>query len=667
MIFKATGNEFLLEHRGKVILRHSKNSPLIYVGEGQDKLSVHCGHYSVDRYIVKRLPLYVTEIVQQKDTYRINFDDIIAANLTIKGDVVDIDFACNDDNYNRFWIRSSCSSDEKFFGMGEQFSYLNLKGRNYPVFTSEPGIGRDKTSYITWRVDSKLNAGGDYYTTNYPQPTYVSSNLYYLHLNSTAFSDFNFKNDAFSEIEVWEIPKSIRVEGATDYIDIFERLTAYLGRQPQLPDWIYNGLILGLQGGIDRTLKLLQKSLDNGIKVSGVWCQDWCGKRETSFGKRLQWNWQYHEKMYPDLPKKIEELHAAGIKFLGYINPYLVQDGELYRVAAEKNYFVKRDDGSDYLINFGEFICGTIDFTNPDAYNWFRDEVIIKHSIDIGIDGWMADFAEYLPVDDVKLFNGSAALIEHNKWPVYWAKCNYDAVEKAGKLTDVVYFMRAGGAKSGRYCTLLWAGDQSVDFSLHDGLASTIPAALSAGMSGMGLSHSDIGGYTSILDNLRDKELFERWAEMAAFTPVMRTHEGNRPDTNFQYYDDEATMKHLAKFVDVYTMLSPYLKDLVLENSTKGVPVQRPLFVHYPDDERAYDLQYQYLFGSDILVAPVHESAVESWPVYLPQDSWVHLFTAKEYGQGSHDIAVPIGCPAVFYKKSSPYASLFKAVTEKYS
>ena len=86
--------------------------------------------------------------------------------------------------------------------------------------------------------------------------------------------------------------------------------------------------------------------------------------------------------------------------------------------------------------------------------------------------------------------------------------------------------MRAGGAGSQKYCRLLWAGEQSVDFSIHDGLATVICAALSAGMSGCGLSHSDIGGYTSLFGNTRTKELFLRWAEMAAFTDVYKRQPG---------------------------------------------------------------------------------------------------------------------------------------------
>ena len=105
-------------------------------------------------------------------------------------------------------------------------------------------------------------------------------------------------------------------------------------------------------------------------------------------------------------------------------------------------------------------------------------------------------------------------------------------------------------------------------------------------MIGCGLSHSDIGGYTSLFGNTRTKELFLRWAEMAAFTPVMRTHECNRPNENFQYYDDEDCMKQLARLVDVYTMLAPYIKTLVAENAAKGVPVQRPMFLHYEQDLR---------------------------------------------------------------------------------
>ena len=371
--------------------------------------------------------------------------------------------------------------------------------------------------------------------------------------------------------------------------------------------------------------------------------------------------------MYPDLPAEIEKLHARGIKFLGYVNPYLVEGGMLYQKGLEADVFARRSDGSVYLVDFGEFNCGVIDLTDPKAFNWFKDEVIRKHSLDIGIDGWMADFGEYLPTDDIVLHSGKSPMIEHNHWPALWAKCNYDAVSEAGKLGEVVYFMRAGFTGSQKYCTLLWAGDQSVDFSRHDGLCTVISAALSAGMSGCGLTHSDIGGYTSLFDNTRTKEVFLRWAEMAAFTPVMRTHEGNRPDTNFQYYDDEDCMNRLARLVGIYTALAPMLKELVKENHECGIPVQRPLFLHHEDDPRCYTEQFEYLLGEDVLVAPVWQEAQTERSVYLPEGEWVHLWSGNAYEQGDHTVPAPMGDTPVFYRKGSRWASLMEDIRARFA
>jgi alpha-glucosidase len=276
----------------------------------------------------------------------------------------------------------------------------------------------------------------------------------------------------------------------------------------------------------------------------------------------------------------------------------------------------------------------------------------------------MADFGEYLPTD-VVLYDGSDPMIRHNEWPMLWAKCNHDAVVESGKWGEIVYFMRAGATGSQKYCPLIWAGDQSVNWSLDDGLASTIPAALSAGMTGCGLNHSDIGGYTSLHGNIRTKELFMRWAEMGAFLPFMRTHEGNRPAENFQVFQDDEAMEHFAVCTDVFTDLTEYRRAIVKENAEKGTPVQRPLFMQYENDQRAYDIQYEYLFGPDVLVAPVHEEGKTDWDVYLPDDQWVHLWTGTSYQGGDHNVPAPIGQTPVFYRKSSPYATLFELITKK--
>lgn len=651
---------------GKKILVHSNKEPMIYVGYGQEDIEMYRGNYKISDYLIERHALKLCAAAQQGNTWILDFDGRLSVNLTVSGELLTLDFEQKDSGINRFWFRTAADKDERCYGCGEQMSYFNLRGRNFPIWTSEPGVGRDKSTYVTWRSDVENKAGGDYYNTNYPQPTYISTKKYYLHADSTAYADFNFRNDNFHELQVWEVPKQIRMETAGSYLELVEKITAYFGRQPELPEWIYNGLIIGVQGGNERAFGLLEKTLEKGIKVSAVWCQDWAGKRVTSFGKRLQWDWQANEEMYPNLKENVKRLKERNIRFMNYINPYLVNDGVLYQEGKEKGYFAAKNDGSDYLVDFGEFYCGVVDLTNPDAYDWFKDEVIKKQTLDLDIDGWMADFGEYLPTDDIKLYNQVPSMIEHNHWPVLWAKCNYDAVKESGKLGEAVYFMRAGGAGTQKYCTLLWAGDQSVDFSIHDGLASVICGALSAGMVGCGLTHSDIGGYTSLFDNVRTKELFLRWAEMAAFTPVMRTHEGNRPEDNFQYYEDEETMEALARLVNVYTELSPYTKSLVKENAERGIPVQRPLFMHYEEDDRCYDIQYEYLYGSHMLVAPVYLAEQQDWELYLPDDQWIHLWTGKEYHGGTVNVAAPMGYPPVFYRKDSVYCPLFEHIRAAY-
>lgn len=657
---------FWLKTRGRTILSHTDEHPMIYVGTGRENVDMYRGNFKIEDYVTERRPLKLTGMCKDGHRCTLDFEGILKADLTLEEDCFTMDFTVMDERINRFWLRAAADPEEKCYGCGEQMSYFNLRGRHFPLWTSEPGVGRDKSTYITWRSDVDSKAGGDYYNTNFPQPTYISTKHYYLHMDSSAYADFDFRNETFHELQVWEVPARIRIEAADTYMELLEKLTAFLGRQPELPDWIYNGLIIGVQGGNERSFGLLEKTLKKGIKVAGVWCQDWAGKRETSFGKRLQWNWRYDADMYPGLEETIKKLHERNIRFLGYLNPYLVQDGDLYEEGRKNGYFAVHGDGSDYLVDFGEFYCGVVDLTNPKAYNWFKDEVIKKYTLSLGIDGWMADFGEYLPTDDIVLHSGESPMTAHNKWPALWAKCNYDAVKESGRLGETVFFMRAGGTGSQRYCTLLWAGDQSVDFTIHDGLASVICGALSAGMTGCGLTHSDIGGYTSLYDNIRTKELFLRWAEMAAFTAVMRTHEGNRPDTNFQYYDDEDTMERLARLVDIYTMLTPYTRELVHENAVRGIPVQRPLFLRFESDPRAYDIQYEYMLGDELVVAPVYQSEKDTWSLYLPKGDWVHLWTGTKCQGGDITVPAGLGYPPVFYEEQGAHRDIFEAVRSKY-
>ena len=151
-----------------------------------------------------------------------------------------------------------------------------------------------------------------------------------------------------------------------------------------------------------------------------------------------------------------------------------------------------------------------------------------------GVSGWMADFSEYLPFD-AELHDG-VGMQRHNEWPQLWAKVNHEAIQGSGFEEEVVFFMRAGATRSPSYCRLFWMGDQTTSWDSNDGLHSALLGQLSSGMSGWTISHSDVGGYTSLdLSKegggryARDKELLLRWLEMSTFADAMlRTHQAGR-------------------------------------------------------------------------------------------------------------------------------------------
>ena len=658
---------FLLSHKGKALLRHSLETPALYLGEGDPTFDMYRGNFDISDYVTERIAMRHFVIEEQDGAIRIQF--ILAhepaitllAEETAEGRLK-ISFKDAKDNFNRFWLRLPASADEKIYGCGEQLTYLNLRGHNFPLWTSEPGVGRNKNTYVTWQADVKDRAGGDYYNTNYPQPTFVSSEKYFVHLETTAYADFDFRAEDFHELQSWNIPDYLLFDAADSFPALIRSITSVFGTQPELPDWVLDGVILGIQGGTDITIEKIKRARAAGVKVSGVWCQDWQGIKMTSFGKRLQWDWQWNPDLYPGLDTEIHALKKDGIRFLGYINPYVLEDFPLYREAKAKGYLATREDGSKYVVDFGEFYCGVVDFTNPDACEWYK-RVIKTNMIDFGLSGWMADFGEYLPTD-CALSNGVSAEIEHNNWPTRWAKINHDAIEEAGKTDDILFFMRAGYTGIQRYCHALWGGDQCVNWNIDDGIPSVVNGALSSGLLGNGIHHSDIGGYTTLHGMKRDRELFMRWAEMAAFTPIMRSHEGNRPADNHQFDSDSETLAHLAVMTRIFTHLKPYIKAALKENTLTGMPVQRPLFVHYEDDADSYEVMYQYLFGRDCLVAPVYEQGATKRKLYLPPDQWIHLWTNDHYEGGWIEVDAPLGQPAVFYRASSADAVLFNKIPD---
>jgi len=678
---------FALKLGDSDFLRHSLDFPLLYAGKGEAEISMHHGNFDIEDEIRELCALCdIAEDTKDGELFAATLSDAgrYSTRISIRKEAGGRLSACFEGGggADRFRIAIPAAPEEHVYGCGEQFSFFDLRGRKFPLWTSEQGVGRNKSTRVTLEADLADNAGGDYWWTFFPQPSYVSSAGYWCHMDSTAYAVFDFRRNDRHELYTWALPGRIVFgcgdgagEGAEAGADmdagparssavsathdatpamkaVLEDQSGYFGRQTALPDWCYDGVILGIQGGTDVCRARLDRARSMGLPVAGIWAQDWEGINMTSFGQRLRWDWVWNRERYPGLDTAIRSWRKEGVRFLAYANCYVGKGWSLCEEAAKRGFLVKNSSGEDYYVDFGEFHAGIPDLTNPEAFDWFAGS-LGKNMIALGMGGWMADFGEYLPTDAV-LHDGSPALLAHNLWPALWARCNHEAVRRAGAESEVFYFMRAGFRGSQRWCPSMWAGDQNVDWSRDDGLPSAVRAALSLAMSGHGCHHSDIGGYTTLFGMKRTKELFMRWAEQAAFTPLMRTHEGNRPKDNWQFDSDDETLLHLGKMAKAHVGLKPYLQALAAENARRGVPMMRPMFLEFPEDEAFWSLDDQYMLGPDLLVAPVMTEGAVSRTLRLPAGEWKDFWTGDSVkaSDRARDLVVdaPLGKPPVFVR-----------------
>jgi alpha-glucosidase len=645
---------------GLCLLRHRSSAPAIAIASGDPKIAMVRGNFVLSDQLSSAPPLTDCALSGEGGLVLVSEDGSAHAELRADsqtGRLCITSLTAHD----RITIDFALGEGDVVWGGGEQMSYLALNGRRFPIWTSEPGVGREPGTPLTDQASADGSfAGGDYWTTNYPEPTVLCSAGWALSLANTEYVELDACEPGRLRVHVWSGEARINLFAGLP-AELTSQLGARFGPRQLLPEWALGGAVVGLKQGA-ASFDRLEALIDAGAAVSGLWCEDWVGIRETSFGRRLFWDWQWNPARYPDLPARIANLKARGIHFLGYVNPYLAVDGPLYAEAVAQGFCARElESDNPYLVDFGEFHAGVVDFTNPAAAAWFAEDIIGKRMLDFGLDGWMADFGEYLPTD-LRLFDGDP-MQEHNRWPVRWAEVNARAVASRGRTGDVLWFMRAGHTGVQAHCPLLWAGDQSVDFSRHDGIGTVITAALSSGLVGNAFSHSDVGGYTSLFGNVRTEELILRWYELGAFSPVMRTHEGNRPDDNLQIDSTPALIEGFVRWSRVHAHLAPYLRHLVVEAQTTGLPAQRALFLHYPNDRETFTIQDQYLYGTDMMVAPVIEAGAAVRRVYLPgEEIWRHLWTGQDCAPGWHDFPAPMGAPPVFYRPESAFAPLFEGL-----
>lgn len=574
----------------------------------------------------------------------------VSFELIFKKEKENINYILNIDNHNINIINIKFTSNEKeaIFGMGEQFSHVNFKGKKVPMLVEENGIGRGdkKTTFLA----NLLGAAGNEMATYTPIPFFHTTENRAFLLENTEYSLFDFSKAHYIDITVFSHQLKGSMWQAATPKELLKLYTEKTGRMPLLPEFT-KGSILGLQGGKEVVEQIVSETLEYGNPVTAIWIQDWVGKRQTIIGSRLQWDWKADESIYPNFKQWCDSLNKEGIKVLGYINPYMVADRTTAKYALEKGFTVHDKNGSPYKFQAGGFEAYMVDFTNPAAYDWYKN-IIKENMIEMGLSGWMADFAEWLPFD-AQLHSGISAKSYHNQYPVDWMKLNKEAIEEMGR-EDIFIFNRSGFTNINQYSIALWAGDQTTDFGIHDGLPSAICAYNSSGLSGITINHSDIGGYTAInlwpFKVLRDKDVLYRWIEMETFTPIFRTHEGLIPDNMIQFYSDTETQEFFAKMGEIHKDLYPLFKKYNKEASETGIPIVRHPYLEFSDDTITYDLKYQFMLGDTLMVIPVIEANSNKAKGYLPKGKWQHYFTNEIFEGGSfQEFEAPYGQPAVFY------------------
>jgi sulfoquinovosidase len=649
----------------------------------KDSLSSVCNLQSITKVTSTEKVLDIEGLLEGKDcstNYKLSFQLENPKQLKFT-------LTLSDKTLNRTQIFYNSQEKEQFFGFGEQNTHFNMKGKEPFIFTEEQGIGRGDQP-ITFGANLTAGAGGNEYTSYAPIPHYITTEHKSVFFDNTSYSKFNLKNPEEVSVLFWENGLTGTIWSGNSPLELIEMYTAKTGRFPELPDWAY-GTWLGIQAGEiaaeawdGKTLKgyekinrIIDDARNAGNPITALWIQDWCGRRVTGFGDQLKWKWEADEEMYPNLKAYIAEQNKKGIKVLGYINSFLADkdpkkkdekfENPMLEEAKAKGYLVKNEKGENYLIQTVGFPAYLIDLTNPEAVKWTKN-IIKKNMIDIGLSGWMADFGEWLPYD-AKMHNGMSGAVYHNIYPVEWAKVNREAIAEAKKEGQIVFFTRAGYSYSNKYSTAFWEGDQMVSFQENDGLPSTVVGLNTSGISGIAINHSDIGGYTTIKspwyfpNYYRSKELFLRWTELNAFTPVYRTHEGNRPKPNHQPYSDKETIEFFAKFGKIHLALKDYFKDLAKEAKSKGYPIIRHPYLHYPEDPNTYNLKYQFMVGADLLVLPVVNKGDTKVKGYLPEGKWEHVFTGKIYtGKEMIELNAPLGTPAVFVKQGGVWSERIK-------
>jgi alpha-glucosidase (family GH31 glycosyl hydrolase) len=452
-----------------------------------------------------------------------------------------------------------------------------------------------------------------------PIPQYLSKRGYMLTTETNLRSIFALcsEDPGAARVEV-DLPVKIHVFDGPKPSDAIGRATTTFGRPRTPPKVAFAPWLDAILG--DANVRMTAKSLRAaGIVGSVIWTEDWRGGTFSGDDYALNEEWQVDTTLYPDMKGMSDELHGEGFDFFVYFNPFVYQSSQAWPETAPQGLLVKQADGTPYTFTGAKgTTTGLIDLDNPAARTWAIGKM--QAAIALGADGWMNDFGEWLPTDGITAAGPS--LDHHNVYPVAWQQTARDAIDGVNDGQERLFFSRSGWFGTAPLIDVMWAGDQRTDFESDDGLPTILPIAIGMGIVGVSTYGSDIAGYQSATNPVSTKELFFRWTEIGAWSPVMRTHHGTQPLVEWSWRSDAESTAHFARYSKIHMSLVPYLQALAVNATATGMPIWRGLMLGFGDDVTSWGIKDEVMLGDGVLLAPVMTQGALSRSVYLPPARW---------------------------------------------
>jgi alpha-D-xyloside xylohydrolase len=533
--------------------------------------------------------------------------------------------------YWRFHIRDAAN----YYGLGEHFDTLNH-------------------AHTIVRNASEDNGGAKGTSSYKPMPFFMSTSGYGIWVDTTSDATFDMNASDLHDIIVDLAATHLRIVifQGPKFPTILDHFTALAGRAILPPYWAfapwkgrdYHQNDAQVREDIDRTRSLsLPASV---ILIDSPWA--------TAYNTYV-----FNPRQFEDAPAMVKHLHEQGYKLILWHTSWINSksdppheagfEGKIpalspnYAEAAGKGFFIKTEDGKPYVGHWWKGEGSLIDFTNPAARHWWQDQ--LRLAINAGADGFKDDDAEgsFLDNPNIKLADGSDPRLLRNRYDVLYNNAVEELVQKDLKGNGVLFARSVSVGANG--IGMLWGGDNEASFSPENGLPTVVTAGLGAGLSGLPLWASDLGGYEKTATT-PDATLLMRWTEYSAFSPVMEVmSEANISPWDFDAKDGGTkALDNFRRYSILHMSLFPYRYAAAQEAAHTGMPLMRALVLDNQDDAEARIRKDEYLFGPDLLVAPLIDENL-SRTVYFPKNSsapvatWLDYWTGLSFPSGSTLVA----------------------------